>query len=519
MDNYQNYLGCIEKKGSLLIVKKIFFVLVLLTTTILLFAERYQITDIKYDIDGRTKKYALNKVLDIRKDQVIESEEDLKLYIDFLAQKLNDQRVLEDTQVNYELGNPNDQGIIPVTLFIYADETWNILPMPYPKYNSNSGLTLKLKVKDYNFLGTMEPLNFDLEFYQEDEGTTNVIGLGIDFAVPFAMGIFDAQLNNNLYVDYTFGDPNPNFSFTTGLDIAYSFQYVTLQLEAKQSIDIDNDYKYTGDWIYGTELLQFSTPVSLLRTTGIFGDVNFVPYVSIIYHWDLDGIQHEDLFSPYLGVGYSFTAGQVNWIGNFRKGLTTSFSHSYTYNFHTPDLTTEIALQFEGFYFINFIGFSTRAKLFTHYDIVHKRDSTTTNVAEWMRGIYDDESYNSGMANLPTGFVMNLDFPIRVLQTDWLGWGKALFKRDMPSWFRFFDFEMHLVPFLDIALYGTDDYCLVHFDDGFYSAGLEVVVYPDKMRSIQVRASAGLDLGARLLGQDWRDKKGPEIEIGVGLHY
>ena len=115
MDNYKDYLGCIEKKGSLLIVKKIFFVLVLLTTTIALFAERYQITDIKYDIDGRTKKYALNKVLNIKKDQVIESEEDLKLYIDFIAQKLSDQRVLEDTQVKYELGNPNEQGIIPVT--------------------------------------------------------------------------------------------------------------------------------------------------------------------------------------------------------------------------------------------------------------------------------------------------------------------------------------------------------------------------------------------------------------------
>ena len=89
----------------------------------------------------------------------------------------------------------------------------------------------------------------------------------------------------------------------------------------------------------------------------------------------------------------------------------------------------------------------------------------------------------------------------------------------MPSWFSIFDFEMHIVPFIDLALYGADDYCLLHLDDGFYSAGLEVIVYPEKMRSIQVRASAGLDLAARLLEQDWRDKKGLEIEIGIGLHY
>lgn len=520
MDNNKNYLGCIKRKGSILIVKKnSFFVLVLIATVFTVFAEQYQITDIQYELDGRTKEYALDKALDIRKDHVLESEEELQLYVDFISQKLSDQRVLENTQVRYELGAATGEGIIPVTLFIIADETWNILPLPYPKYDSNSGFTLKLKVKDYNFFGTMEPLNFDLEFYQEDEGTTNVLGLGIDFSIPFALGVLDAQWNNNASIDYTFGDSSPNFSFSTGLDLAYAFKYVTLKMEAKQSVGISNDYKEAGDWIYGTEFLKFSTPVTLLHTTGAFGNITFTPYTSITYHWDLNGIKHPDLVGPDIGLGYGFSVGKVNWIGNFRKGFTSSITNSYGYNFHTTDWTTGLAFQFEGFYFIDFIGISTRSKIFTHYDIVKKRNSTTTNVAEWMRGIYNGTSYNSGQANMPTGFVMNLDFPIRVLETDWRGWGKAIFKRDMPSWFGFFDFEMQFVPFIDIALYGADDYCLVHFDDGFYSAGLEVILYPNKMRSIQVRASAGLDFAARLMDHDWRDKKGLEIEIGIGLHY
>lgn len=500
-------------------MKKNCLVLVLLATVFMVFAEQYQITDIQYELDGRTKEYALSKALNIRKDRIFESQEEIQLYIDFISQKLSDQRLLENTQVQYELGTATAEGIIPVTLFIIADETWNILPLPYPKYDSNSGFTLKLKVKDYNFFGTMEPLNFDLEFYQKDEGTTNVLGLGIDFAIPFALGILDAQWNNKASIDYTFGDSSPNFSFSTGLDLAYAFKYITLKLETKQSVDIKNDYKEAGDWIYGTEFAKFSTPITLFRTTGAFGDIKFVPYSSITYRWDLDGIKHPDLVGPALGLGYGFSAGKVNWIGNFRKGFTSSLTNSYGYNLHTANWTTELALQFEGFYFINFFGISTRSKIFTHYDLVQKSNTNTTNVAEWMRGVYNGKSYNSGRANLPSGFVMNLDFPIRVLETDWRGWGQALFKRDMPSWFGFFDFEMQVVPFVDIALYGADDYCLVHFDDGFYSAGLEVIVYPNKMRSIQVRASAGLDLGARLLKQDWRSKKGPEIEIGIGLHY
>ena len=208
-------------------MKKNCLVLVLLATIFMVFAEQYQITDIQYELDGRTKEYALSKALNIRKDRIFESQEEIQLYLDFISQKLSDQRVLENTQVQYELGTATAEGIIPVTLFIIADETWNILPLPYPKYDSNSGFTLKLKVKDYNFFGTMEPLNFDLEFYQKDEGTTNVLGLGIDFAIPFALGILDAQWNNKASIDYTFGDSSPNFSFSTGLDLAYAFKYIT----------------------------------------------------------------------------------------------------------------------------------------------------------------------------------------------------------------------------------------------------------------------------------------------------
>lgn len=500
-------------------MKKIFTLFLWAVFSCVAFAEGYQIVDVQYDLDGRAKEYSLNKKLDIRRDTIFQTEEELKLYIDFVTQKVSDQRVLENTNVSYQLGALNEQGIIPVTLMIAADETWNILPVPYPKYNSNSGFSLKLKVKDYNFLGTMEPLNFDLEFYQEDEGTTNVLGLGIDFSIPFQLGVLDAQWNNDISAAYKFGDSKPFFSFSTGLDLAYAFKYVALQLEAEQSFDIDPSYKEAGDEFYATEYLKFSAPVTLLRTTGPLGNITFTPFTSLTYYWDANGIKHPDLVGPTVGLGYSFSTGKVNWFGNFRKGFISSLSHSYDYNFDTTKWSTELAFNFQGFYFFNAIGITTRAKLFTHYDIAHGRNAGSTNVAEWMRGVYDSTDYNEGRADLATGFIMNLDFPIRILVTDWMGWGKAIFKRDMPSWFSFFDFEMQIAPFVDIALHGADDYCLVHLYDGFYSAGLEVIVYPAKMRSIQVRASAGLDLGARLFDQDWRTKRGLEIEIGIGLHY
>ena len=91
---------------------------------------------------------------------------------------------------------------------------------------------------------------------------------------------------------------------------------------------------------------------------------------------------------------------------------------------------------------------------------------------------------------------------------------------------RYFDFEMHISPFFDFAL--SDNLITgktFAIKDGWYAAGLEVLVYPAKWRSLVVRASAGVDLGrlimpARFFNKDWRDEVSKyEIEIGVGLHY
>ena len=88
-----------------------------------------------------------------------------------------------------------------------------------------------------------------------------------------------------------------------------------------------------------------------------------------------------------------------------------------------------------------------------------------------------------------------------------------------------FNCELQISPFFDFALLrnkatGTNFY----MNDGFYAGGLEFLVYPQKWRSLVVRASAGVDLGrlimpARFFNKDWRDEVSKyEIEIGVGLH-
>ncbi len=484
-------------------------------------AESYQITDIQYEIDGRTREYVLDKTLDIRKDIVFDSVEQLELYCEFIRQNLNNQRVLQASSLTYELGNPNEQEIIPVTLYITAEDTWNILPLPYPKYNSNTGFSLKLKVKDYNFFGSMEPLDFELVFAQEDEGTKNKIGAGIDFSIPFPLVIFDAIWETGMDLSYTFGEKKPEFSFDTGIQLSIPVSFISLRLKLQQSVQQDLDYEDTGDALYFTEYVEFGVPFTLLRTTTIFDKLILTPYTSFVFNWDTDGIKDADLVGPQTNIGYTFSTGSVNWHGNFRTGIKASVSQNFNYNFYLEKWKFFVSGELTGYYATSYVGFTGRLYTLTYYDVINKQYTGTENIGSRVRGIYDSTDYYSGQIETQAAICLNFDIPVKVFQTDWCGWGKKIFKTDMPSWFSYFDFEFQLSPFFDIALIqnratGT----LFHPKDGLYGAGLEVLVYPSKMRSIQVRGSIGFDITDELTGSsEWKNKAGPEIEFGIGLHY
>ena len=95
----------------------------------------------------------------------------------------------------------------------------------------------------------------------------------------------------------------------------------------------------------------------------------------------------------------------------------------------------------------------------------------------------------------------------------------------MEYFIKYFNFDLQLSPFVDIALiYNKSTREWYNPKDGFYTAGLEVLVYPQKFSSYTVRASVGYDIGRKLLddylNMDWReDVSKYEISIGLGLHY
>jgi hypothetical protein len=148
--------------------------------------------------------------------------------------------------------------------------------------------------------------------------------------------------------------------------------------------------------------------------------------------------------------------------------------------------------------------------------------NSTVDIGSKLRGIRDDQT---GAKDVTNALILSADMPVKILQTDWQSWGKALFKKDMPAWFHYVDFEFQLSPILDAALtYNSETGRSFALEDGWYGAGLEALVYPDKFRAITVRAGFYIDAGRFFLEDyidtSWRDSPSRyEVFVGIGVQY
>ncbi len=208
----------------------------------------------------------------------------------------------------------------------------------------------------------------------------------------------------------------------------------------------------------------------------------WTPSASFIWHWDPDGVKHSDLVGPTFTFGHSLSAGRTGWAGNFRDGLSGSFSQTVKYNIHTyawePYFTTTV----KGFVSTKHVGFNGR--MHTLYYL----NATTDTVGENIRGIRDSKIVSDAAV------IFNLEMPIKLFTTDWVKWFGV-------NWMELFNFEMQISPFLDIAFAhvpGTVYSVKNIIKDGYYAGGIEILVFPTHARSLVGRISVGTDLGSFL---------------------
>ena len=571
----------------------------------------FQITNVQYDIKGMTKQYPLSRAVPIDTVRIFHSHESLQNYIAQLEQRFKNIRTIASVHIHAEYDESGNADPIPVTLHIAVTDTWNFIAIPYPSFDSNTGFQMKLKMQDFNFVGTLQPLKTDI-VYRATENNQHIFSSSVNFALPFKAGIFDMLWQSSFEILYAYKTV-PKLTIASGLETAYRInsrvslifgltpELIINDRSATQAVspapnrhppradseknpsdpaspstpatretsptpqtpapgtpstpgaspdpgaapftpaqsgfppsqtapdDDDHQpdsqdgepkktktdplgYVYPHDRYYFRTTFYVRAPV-VVATVKNIGSLVWTPSMHLSGNWAFDGIQANNLKNWTFGWGHSLSFARVNWIENFRRGFSLSLGNTYAYKFyHDKQMRIGFTASATGYYpFINRVGIYGRTQFFYY---LFKETSTQAGAA--LRGILNKR------IDTNTAFTFNLDIPIRIVSLDFQ-------EITGVAWTRFLNCDIQLTPFLDIAfVHDKKTGRYYHPADGWYAGGLEMIVYPQRMRSIYVRASVGFDLAElknvpgfnKIGGRAKRDGEPiSEIFIGIGVHY
>lgn len=507
-------------------MKKLIIILLSIILLSYLSAENYKIKDYEFNISGAglkifgtTKEYSIITKYPINTNTIYSSIEDLENFLTDYKTQLESSRAFEDIEIKYEtLLSEEPSDITEIILKFDIQDSHHFLAIPMFNYNSNNGLTLKLKVKDTNFLGSLNTMNFDLNVVFNDGKV--IPGLNFSYDQPFKAGIFDATWVNNYTISYTIGKSIPEWNLKTGLKFILPKDKISFMLEFYQYSFKNYEYECYEDDLYFNEEFIFSTPISLY-TFENFSNLIYTPYLQFDFNWDFNHIdkQNDDLSSPTIILGHSIQNAKISWIDNFRHGYDLKFTNKYAYNIQRQDFSPSIS--FEGYYFNSFklfnsnfldtLGINTHLLAFTYIDLPFNTYFYGDEIGKYLRGILDTEYFGNEKpkSTSSSAIVLNIDLPYHIFRTN--------FKHDIIN------FDLQLSPFFDMALiYDRNTNRVFSFEDACYCTGLEVLVFPKKWNSYIIRASLGFDIKNAI-----KDEAGffngilnnKEIFIGIGTSY
>jgi hypothetical protein len=498
----------------------------------------YVIREIDFNIEGRTLAFMLVSKGEFKAGEVIEGRENFEKYLALKKQLLVNERLFDDVTIEYSLGRSEENGTLPVSLLVSVKDSRNFIVLPYPKHTSGDGTSITLKVRDYNFLGTMNPLRVDLGYRFKD--SDHVFNFMLETDIPFqAAGLnWNIRFSNDLSYNYGKRDSGEKLYYQniTGLSLTLPWRQTSFNVGFNQYFRLNEGPGDESREIYGiidkyydpytaTELFAFWY-IPLGITVGQFGSLAYVPRVAgrINYPYgDMDEVRKPmTTFSHYLGFG------RIDWIGNYRKGLSFSLYNENNLFLDRPGVPVRMYLSGEIIFhqpFSEYVGISSRLLYRQWWNLLNFEidDRFNYNSAGGvLRGVLNGDIRADYILSL------NLDIPIRILRfrpSEWY---------EKPK-LRFFDIDLFFSPFIDTAMFrgpynkfknradprkGATTFSL---DDMINTTGLEVIVYSDRFRSLRLRGSLGYNIqeikrnGLPLkwdLFPQW-----DEIYSGMDLHY
>ena len=523
-------------------------------------ANNYKISNVNYELHGQTRKYALDTKVEIDKNRIFKNEDELIKYIEDYKIRLNNIRAFENISVDFKVHEADENDILPVELFVITDDSHHMLIVPYPKYSSTSGLNIKLKARDTNFLGFLETMSSEVKIEMCGSNPNPVMGFGFNFDVPFKLKTFDAVWLNSYDIEYEVSKKSPSWNFMTGLKLTKNFKKFSIVNQFNQYSVRKVDYDYTttdgkieniDELTYFTESYMFAVPITV-QDIDNWGKVLYTPAVTFAANWTCDDINdtvRDSIVSQGIVFLQTLSTARANWIENFRNGLAISIGQSVSYAFTNNAISSALQCEIMLYKAIEIpiknhsFNFGINSRIYGFANL-----KGYTDFGDRLRGIVSDQKFawnetitveqlgdeqfvedyfnivSSKACSSRAGLVVNVDVPIKLGRIYW---------EYVPiikhiKFARYFDMEVQVSPFIDFALcHNKVTGSFFNPADGFLSGGIEGIIFPLKMRGLQVRASLGVDLSRKMpylkgkFNQDWRDStvKSYELSIGIGLHY
>ncbi len=525
----------------------------------------YVIQDYEFSVKGKTKDFALRSVVvPSGGDPVFLTEEAMIEALAYKKQLLVNKRIFTEVEFEYALESYSRGTAYYIATF-YIEDASTFLTIPYPKFDNDTvGLRLGVKMYDKNLLGTFSDLYVSGSISQGSGGLTgwdsrqdaiemkiSALPLGKTFLDLFfdyerTKGSLDAGMFNfsfdwnNIVIKEAklsiapWGKFNPASDFSTWNPEEYGVAWKIGPFKQNESsfslynqLKRHNDLKklYTLTHLYQHGLTFFTHPISFRVTTESdavlgSGELSYMnvgatlgtgislPFgmqwsssVGATLHYNTT-----DLPVPYSYLfSNSISKSNINWKGNFRKGIYFSFEYitdiypqeEYWESKNTWYVANTISWFPIATSWLNpsiqFRGFVAGEKKRAHY--------SNETIADYMRGYLTDTVTDLGLgAAREFGTIINMN-----LTTKFINFGFA---------------KSYASPFIDIGIFhdGTNpDKPII-----ISSAGLDGWAILNKFPSYPIRGSLGFNLQSVREAID-KEIDFTEIEwelfIGMGLFF
>ncbi len=464
----------------------------------------YIITDVKYVIKGLVLKSALEEKLRFATGtKKFYSRETFINYLEDKTAKLKNINQIENISTityDYTWNKEKHQFEIILTIFVFAKNTFLIIP--YPKYSDNTGFELSLKGKDENFIGSLELLHFNLN-YTLDSSNRNGMNTGVGFRYPLQYKenhIFKPGIEESL--SYREDNSLQNIS---GLLFTYSYliNHIAVNLNTNQKFITTTDTGQSSKPKYTRSRTELSLAPSFTLNKNIIPIISSFIYNTSLYTNIETAItpndpKPQDRYKLDTGFTHSLDFGRIDWIENFRMGVFISIGNKNNYSFKDRGWINSIYLETKFHVAIKgFMGINTRFYVihnFITYAEPKKGNDKGTSIGNRIRGVLDNNFTNAN-----TGLAINTEVMFKLFRIPYI----AQFQGGL-----FFDVGVRKRVNTDFNVY----------NDVKYTAGIQGIAFQIFNTSINMRLTYGIDIG-RAIKEHRLSFSNREIVFATSLFY